>query len=108
MACELEAAWFPFARQNKKRRIGIRRSQERNGPVYRPWLIRRQLQAFAFFALYQSALIAAYPDHFSGRSSMAKIAVTGHTGTQAPQSIHSSGLMYSCFSPSKSASSLRG
>src|SRR5437899_11899923 len=33
--------------------------------------------------------------HFSGRSSRAKIAETGHTGTQAPQSMHSTGSMYS-------------
>ena len=29
--------------------------------------------------------------HFSGVSSSAKIASTGHAGTQAPQSMHSSG-----------------
>jgi hypothetical protein len=38
--------------------------------------------------------------HFSGKSSNAKIAVTGHTGTHAPQSMHSAGLMKSCFTPS--------
>jgi 6-pyruvoyl-tetrahydropterin synthase len=32
-------------------------------------------------------------DHFSGRSSSAKIADTGQTGTQAPQSMHSTGSM---------------
>src|SRR6516162_2402091 len=46
--------------------------------------------------------------HFSGRSSSAKIAVTGQTGTHAPQSMHSVGLIYSCVTLSCSASSLRG
>src|SRR6266478_4701141 len=40
---------------------------------------------------YQSALIGVKLFHFSGRSSSAKIAVTGQTGTQAPQSMHSVG-----------------
>jgi hypothetical protein len=43
--------------------------------------------------VYQSALIAVKLAHFSGKSSKAKIAVTGQTGTQAPQSMHSTGLM---------------
>src|SRR5918996_1605273 len=38
--------------------------------------------------------------HWSGTSSSAKIAFTGHTGSHAPQSMHSSGWMYSCVSPS--------
>src|SRR5260370_12213763 len=46
----------------------------------------------AFF-VYQSALIGVKLAHFSGRSSSAKIAVTGQTGTQAPQSMHSTGLI---------------
>ena len=33
--------------------------------------------------------------HFSGVSSRAKIASTGHAGTHAPQSMHSSGWIYS-------------
>jgi hypothetical protein len=44
------------------------------------------------FFVYQSALIAVKFAHFSGRSSKAKIAVTGQTGTHA-QSMHSTGLM---------------
>src|SRR5260370_2961446 len=47
---------------------------------------------FPCFA-YQSALIGVKLFHFSGRSSSAKIAVTGQTGTQAPQSMHSVGWM---------------
>src|ERR1700730_12633065 len=43
--------------------------------------------------VYQSALIGVKLAHFSGKSSNAKIAVTGQTGTQAPQSMHSTGLM---------------
>src|SRR5580704_18263906 len=62
---------------------------------------------YAFFS-YHSALIAVKLFHFSGRSSNAKIAVTGHTGTQAPQSMHSTGLMYSIVSVWWVGSSLRG
>src|SRR5437879_12657908 len=47
---------------------------------------------FPCFA-YQSALIGVKLFHFSGRSSSAKMAVTGQTGTQAPQSMHSVGWM---------------
>jgi hypothetical protein len=43
--------------------------------------------------VYQSALIGVKLAHFSGKSSKAKIAVTGQTGTHAPQSMHSTGLM---------------
>src|SRR5882672_6706484 len=46
--------------------------------------------------------------HFSGVSSSAKIASTGQAGTQAPQSMHSSGWMNSCCADSKSGSSFRG
>src|SRR6266513_254851 len=62
---------------------------------------------FPCFA-YQSALMGVKLFHFSGRSSSAKIAVTGQTGTHAPQSMHSVGWIYSCVSLSKFASSLRG
>src|SRR5215469_16677673 len=58
--------------------------------------------------VYQSALTAVKFCHFSGRSSNAKIAVTGQTGTQAPQSMHSTGLMYSCVSDLNLGSSFRG
>src|SRR5207245_2460163 len=40
--------------------------------------------------------------HCSGVSSSTKIAFTGHTGSQAPQSIHSSGWMKSWSGPSRS------
>jgi hypothetical protein len=46
--------------------------------------------------------------HFSGRSSSAKIADTGHTGTQAPQSIHSTGSMYSISSAAYLSESFLG
>src|ERR1700720_4739721 len=61
-----------------------------------------------YFLAYQSALTGVKLCHFSGRSSRAKMAVTGQTGTQAPQSMHSVGLIYSCFSLSNCGSSLRG
>ena len=38
-----------------------------------------------------------YLFHSAGTSVSSKIASTGHSGSQAPQSIHSSGSMYSCF-----------
>jgi hypothetical protein len=46
--------------------------------------------------------------HFSGVSSSAKMASTGHAGTHAPQSMHSSGWMYSISVPSNPGSSFRG
>src|SRR6476659_3465484 len=46
--------------------------------------------------------------HFAGVSSSVKIASTGQAGTHAPQSMHSSGWMYSISAVSKSASSFRG
>src|SRR5580698_5119905 len=60
-----------------------------------------------FFVKY-SAFTGVKLCHFSGKSSKAKIAVTGQTGTHAPQSMHSAGLIKSCFTPSWSGSSLRG
>jgi hypothetical protein len=42
------------------------------------------------------------------RSSSAKIADTGQTGTQAPQSMHSTGSMKSCCASPNSDSFLRG
>src|ERR1700686_48799 len=47
----------------------------------------------SYFLAYQSALTGVKLCHFSGRSSRAKMAVTGQTGMQAPQSMHSVGLM---------------
>src|ERR1051325_5093254 len=46
--------------------------------------------------------------HLSGTSSSAKIASTGHAGTHAPQSMHSSGWMNSCSAAANSGSSFRG
>ena len=42
------------------------------------------------------AFLRANSDHFSGRSSCAKMADTGQTGTRTPQSIHSTESMKSC------------
>jgi hypothetical protein len=61
-----------------------------------------------YFFSYHSAFIAVNFCHFSGKSSSAKIAVTGQTGTHAPQSMHSTGLMYSMVSVWNAGSSLRG
>ena len=46
--------------------------------------------------------------HFSGVSSSAKIASTGQAGTQAPQSMHSSGWIKSMSVVAKEGSSFRG
>jgi len=43
--------------------------------------------------LNTSRFFATYDAHWGGTSSSMKIAVTGHSGTQAPQSMHSSGWM---------------
>src|SRR5262245_48284836 len=48
------------------------------------------------------------PAHFCGVSSSEKIASTGQAGTHAPQSMHSSGWMYSICAVSNVASSFRG
>src|SRR6266550_1053633 len=85
----------------KKRHAGACR------PKRKSRLLPRGSGYFPCFA-YQSALIGVKLFHFSGRSSSAKIAVTGQTGTHAPQSMHSVGWIYSCVSLSKLGSSLRG
>src|SRR5687768_13236729 len=46
--------------------------------------------------------------HSAGRSSCGKMAVTGHSSTHSPQSMHVSGSMYSISAASKSASSFVG
>src|SRR2546427_4273451 len=56
------------------------------------WVRSKRRSYLPCFA-YQSALTGVKLFHFSGRSSSAKIAVTGQTGTQAPQSMHSVGWM---------------
>ncbi len=68
---------------SKKEKAGVqgRNSRPRSGMTdwpYRPkYLALRSVNDF----------------HFSGRSSSAKMAETGQTGTQAPQSMHSTGSM---------------
>src|SRR6478672_4794972 len=54
------------------------------------------------------AFLSAYSFHFSGRSSRAKMADTGQTGTHAPQSIHSTGSMNNMSAPSNCGSSFLG
>src|SRR5712664_3884880 len=74
-----------------------RRRKKRHAGACRPKPQKSRLRPsrpgyFPCFA-YQSELIGVKLFHFSGRSSSAKIAVTGQTGTQAPQSMHSVGWM---------------
>ena len=62
----------------------------------RAWsrLIRKQwlvLYPLVLALINAAAFFAVYSAHFSGRSSSAKMAETGQTGTQAPQSMHSTG-----------------
>src|SRR5208282_4255866 len=54
------------------------------------------------------AFRSVYSFHFSGRSSSAKIAETGQTGTHAPQSMHSTGSMYSISSAANFSLSFLG
>src|SRR5260370_35008572 len=92
--------WVEILRAGiKKRHAGACRSKSKKAGcvVQRP----RYFPCFA----YQSALIGVKLFHFSGRSSSAKIAVTGQTGTQAPQSMHSGGWVDSCVSARKAGSS---
>ena len=51
-------------------------------------------------ALVSSALSLMKASSVAGRSSSAKMALAGHSGTQTAQSMHSSGLMTSMFGPS--------
>src|SRR6266542_713979 len=51
-----------------------------------------------------SALSATYSFHFSGVLSSGKIALVGHAGSQAPQSMQSSGWMTRKFGPSEKQS----
>ena len=44
-------------------------------------------------SLYQRASSSAYCAHSDGSESSGKMALTGHSGSQAPQSMHSSGSM---------------
>ena len=53
--------------------------------------------------LYEIKDFVVYPKHGVGKIiavEKATIALIGHSGSQTPQSIHSSGLMTSIFSPS--------
>ena len=54
----------------------------------------------AFFTPVTSALMSLYTAHLAGSSLSSKIAVVGHSGSQAPQSMHSSGLIAREFLPS--------
>ena len=49
----------------------------------------------AALSVNQVALIGVYRTHSAGSDSSGKIALTGHSGSQAPQSMHSFGSMYS-------------
>ena len=46
-----------------------------------------------FVARNRDAFFSMYSDHSGGTSVSGKMACTGHSGSQAPQSMHSSGLM---------------
>src|SRR5271167_1301987 len=54
------------------------------------------------------AFRSVYSFHFSGKSSSAKIADTGQTGTQAPQSMHSTGSIYNISSSAYAGESFLG
>src|SRR5213076_2966566 len=63
---------------------------------------------FSLYYLKKSALILMKCFHSSGVADSSKIAVTGHAGSQAPQSIHSSGLIKSCSLSSNPSSPCEG
>jgi hypothetical protein len=50
------------------------------------------------FLLKKFAFLEMNPCHFAGTSGSKKIADTGQTGSQAPQSVHVAGSMYICSS----------
>src|ERR1700676_3931804 len=81
-------------KKEKRASTDIGRAPDPNGePDYRPkYLAFRSVKLF----------------HFSGRSSSAKIADTGQTGTQAPQSMHSTGSMYNISSSAYAGESFFG
>ena len=86
--------WFSFCiRQMKNAQLRRLRVQKLCFSCYRPKYL---------------AFLSAYSFHFSGRSSSAKMADTGHTGTHAPQSMHSTGSMNSMSVPSNCGSSFLG
>jgi hypothetical protein len=68
------------------------RHTKKNGTQQRAGFVV-SIESAGYFFAYQSEFNAVNDCHFSGRSSSAKMAVTGHTGTHAPQSMHSAGLM---------------
>jgi hypothetical protein len=65
-------------------------------------LVAQTLQAAGFEMFGQTFAYSAFSrNHFSSPGSVSGlIASTGHSGTQTPQSMHSSGGMTSMFSPS--------
>src|SRR5215469_13158365 len=81
-----------FARAASKHCHTKRRRHAKNVP---PRILNLRaapkLSAYLPRFAYQSALTGVKLAHLSGKSSSAKMAVTGQTGTQAPQSMHSVG-----------------
>src|ERR1035437_5625790 len=78
---------------------------------WRPLLVQSlDSRFFAFFPQwpYCFALISAKCFHLSGRSSSEKMADTGQAGTHAPQSMHSTGSIYSCSAESNDDSFFPG
>src|SRR5579859_4748396 len=73
-----------------------------------PWRLRAGKLWFSCYRPKYLAFLSAYSFHFSGRSSSAKIAETGQTGTHAPQSMHSTGSMNNISEPSNCGSSFLG
>src|SRR6185437_10013878 len=118
-ACRIN--FKPFTTKDTKKHEGSNHKQENlRAPSCPLWFkpfanknaqlrrLRVQKLCFSFYRPKYLAFLSAYSFHFSGRSSKAKMADTGHTGTHAPQSMHSTGSMNSMLEPSNWGSSFLG
>jgi hypothetical protein len=73
--------------------ISVESSRAKMTHITRPYFFSGVLFAGGRSLLNTSRFFAMYDSQLGGTSSPVKIAVTGHSGTHAPQSMHSSGIM---------------
>ncbi len=71
----------------------LRQARTCRSPLSQTGLISLTLARAASLSLNQSALISVYATWSAGTESSGKMAAVGHSGSQAPQSMHSSGSM---------------
>src|SRR3981081_4370181 len=98
--CEGECCGAGAVRLNHPRRDLVRSMEV--CPAFPPPPLESGGGAFLTIIFGQIFAYSAFSDsHFSSPGSVSGlIASTGHSGTQTPQSMHSSGWMTSMFSPS--------